>query len=75
MAVDQLSRLVQRAMTDRGFADRAQADLEGTLAAEGFSLSPDEMTAVRGFQAEVAGLSAEEVQARLTDASRRQGLI
>ena len=74
MAQDQLARLVQRAMNDRGFVERAHADLEGTLAAEGISLSPDELEAARSFQSEVAGLSADEVQGRLTEASRRQGI-
>jgi hypothetical protein len=75
MADDQLSLLVQRAMTDRSFLERAHTDLEGTLAAEGISLSPDEMAAVRSFEGEVAGLSPDEVQGRLTDASRRQGIV
>lgn len=74
MADDPLSRLVQRSMTDRSFVERANADLEGTLAAEGISLDPNEMAAVRSFQAEVAGLSADEVQARLSDAGRRQSI-
>ena len=49
MADDQLARLVQRAMTDPSFIERARTDLEGTLAAEGISLSPDEMAAARPF--------------------------
>jgi hypothetical protein len=73
MAVDQLSQLVQRGMTDPSFVQRAQTDLDGTLAAEGIVLSPDEMTAVREFHTEIAGLSPEEVQARLSDGTRQQG--
>jgi hypothetical protein len=75
VAADQLSLLVQRAMTDPGFVTRAQKDLDGTLAAEGISLSPDEMTAARQFQSEIAGLSQDEVQGRLSDAARRQGIV
>ena len=66
--------LVQRAMTDPGFVARAQNDLDGTLAAEGISLSPEEMAAAREFHGEIAGLSQDEVQGRLSDAARRQGL-
>jgi hypothetical protein len=73
VSVDQLSQLVQRGMTDPDFVRRAQTDLAGTLAAEGISLDPDEMAAVREFHAEIVGLSPDEVQARLGDASRRQG--
>lgn len=74
MATDQLSLLVQRAMTDPGFVERAQRDLDGTLAAEGISLSPDEMAAAREFHGEIAGLSQGEIQGRLSEASRRQGI-
>lgn len=74
MAQDPLAILVQRAMTDPAFVDRARADLEGTLAAEGISLGPEELAAARAFQAEVAGLSADEVAARLASASGEQGV-
>jgi hypothetical protein len=49
VAEDRLARLVQRAMTDRSFLERAHTDLEGTLAAEGISLSPDELAAARPY--------------------------
>jgi hypothetical protein len=74
MAVDQLSLLVQRGMTDPSFVQRAQTDLDGTLAAEGIMLSPDEMAAVREFHTEIAGLSPDEVRAQLGDANRKQGV-
>jgi hypothetical protein len=73
MAVDQLSQLVQRGMTDPSFVQRAQTDLDGTLAAEGIVLSPDEMAAVREFHTEIAGLSPDEVRAQLGDTNRKQG--
>ena len=73
MAVDQLSQLVQRGMTDPTFVQRAQTDLDGTLAAEGIVLSPDEMAAVREFHTEIAGLSPDEVRAQLGDTNRKQG--
>lgn len=75
MATDQLSRLVQHGMTDPGFVQRAQADLDGTLAAEGISLSPEEMAAVREFHGQIAGLSQDEIQGQLNDAARRQGAV
>jgi len=73
VATDQLSQLVQRGMTDPSFVQRAQTDLDGTLAAEGIVLSPDEMAAVREFHTEIAGLSPDEVRAQLGDANRKQG--
>jgi hypothetical protein len=69
---DQLARLVQRGMTDPSFVERAQTDLDGTLAAEGISLGPEELAAARSYQAEVAGLSADEVRERLASASAEQ---
>ena len=74
MAQDQLALLVQRAMTDPSFVDRARTDLDGTLAAEGIALDPDELEAARSFQAEVAGLSADEVRGRLSATSGAQGV-
>jgi hypothetical protein len=75
MATDQLAQLVERAMNDPDFISRAQSDLEATLAAEGISLDPDEMAAVRQFQTEFAGLSEEDIQSRLTEAGRTQGVV
>jgi hypothetical protein len=75
MATDQLAQLVERAMNDPEFISRAQTDLEATLAAEGISLDPDEMAAVRQFQTEFAGLSEEDIQSRLTEAGRTQGVM
>jgi hypothetical protein len=75
MADDPLATLVRRAMTDPSFADRARGDLEGTLAAEGISLGPEELAAARAFQAEVAGLSSDEVSARLASASDEKGAV
>ena len=74
MAVDQLSLLVQRGMTDPDFVQRAQSDLDGTLAAEGITLSPDEMAAVREFHSEIAGLSPDEVRTHLSKTNRKQGV-
>ncbi len=75
MATDQLSMLMDRAMNDPSFVTRAQADLEGTLAAEGITLDADELAAVREFQSQTVGLSPDEIQGQLTDASRRQGIV
>ncbi len=74
MAKDPLSLLVQRVMTDPSFVTRANADLEGTLASEGIRLDPTELAAARAFQAEVAGLSADDVGARLAAANAAQGV-
>jgi hypothetical protein len=57
------------------FVERAQKDLEGTLAAEGISLDPDELAAARSFQKEVAGLSPDEVKERVASASAQQYIV
>ena len=70
---DVLMRLVDRAMSDEEFRRRAHEDPEGTLRAEGFELNDDELSAVKEFQQQVAGLSDEELQRAIADAPRRQG--
>jgi hypothetical protein len=70
---DQLAILVDRVLADRELLARCVSDLDGTLAAEGITLSPEELAAVREFQAEIAGASVDEVYARLSDPTRRQG--
>jgi hypothetical protein len=68
-----LAGLVDRAMTDSDFRRRAITDLDGTLAANGYELQPDELEAVREFHGQVAGKSETEVQELLTtNAGRRQ---
>ncbi len=73
MASDSLAVLVQRALGDPDFRGRALSDLEGTLAAEGITLEPAELEAVRQLQAQMAGLPREEADSRLVGALRRQG--
>jgi hypothetical protein len=66
MATDQLAKLVERATNNPSFIARAQSDLEGTLAAEGIALSPEELAVVRDFRDQMANASPEEVRERLT---------
>ena len=73
MRDDVLAGLVDRAMTDPEFRRSAVADLDGTLAANGYELEPDELAAVREFHGQVAGKSEAEVEELLTaTAGRRQ---
>jgi hypothetical protein len=67
-----LAGLVDKAMTDAEFRRSAVADLDGTLAAHGYELQPDELEAVREFHGQVAGKSEAEVQELLTATGRRQ---
>jgi hypothetical protein len=70
-----LAGLVDKAMTDAEFRRSAVADLDGTLAAHGYELQPDELEAVREFHGQVAGKSEAEVQELLaSNASRRQNV-
>jgi hypothetical protein len=71
-----LASLVDRAMTDADFRQSAITDLDGTLAAHGYELQPDELEAVREFHGQVAGKSEAEVQQLLTATAvrRRQGV-
>jgi hypothetical protein len=73
MRDDVLAGLVDKAMTDADFRRSAMTDLEGTLAAHGYDLEPDELEAVREFHGQVAGKSEAEVQEVLAaNAGRRQ---
>lgn len=76
MAEDQLAQLVHRTMNDTVFAQRALADLEGTLAAEGIQLTAEELGAVKEFHAQFAQSTPEQVQSGLASAlastARRQ---
>jgi hypothetical protein len=68
-----LASLVDKAMTDPEFRRQAVADLDGTLAAHGYELQPDELEAVRDFHGQVAGKSEAEVQELLAaNSGRRQ---
>jgi hypothetical protein len=60
-----LAELVERARTDADFRTSAVTDLEGTLAANGYELSEEEMAAVRTFHAEAAKLSDQQLQEQL----------
>ena len=72
-----LIQLVDKAMTDPQFRDRALEDLDAALSEHGFELEEDELAAVREFHAEVAGKSPEEVDGILKEAAsgnrRQQG--
>jgi hypothetical protein len=68
-----LTSLVDRAMTDSEFRRNAITDLDGTLAAHGYELQPDELEAVREFHGQVAGKSEAEVEEMLAaNSGRRQ---
>ena len=67
MAEATLSDLIERARTDRDFRDRTVADLEGTLKAEGYELSEDELAAAREMHRQAQRMSDEELDAALTD--------
>ena len=62
-----LSDLIERARTDRAFRDRAVADLEGTLAAEDYELSEDELEAAKQLHEQARGMSDEQLDAALAD--------
>jgi N-acetyl-anhydromuramyl-L-alanine amidase AmpD len=71
-----LMSLIDKAMTDPEFRSRAVKDLDGALQAYGYELEPDEMEAVRAFQAQTAGKSDAEVERLLAEGAadpRRQG--
>ena len=72
MRDDVLAGLVDKAMTDADFRRSAMTDLEGTLAAHGYELQPDELEAVREFHGQVAGKSEAEVEELLAASSGRR---
>jgi len=60
-----MMELVDRAMSDQRFRDRARTDLEETLSEHGYELTPEELGAVREFQLQTTGMSEEEVDRAL----------
>lgn len=68
-----LMDLVDRAMNDPEFRDRAREDLEGTLKAYGYELTPEELAAVKEFHAQAAGKSDEEINQALVGGARNAG--
>ncbi len=69
MRDDVMAQLVDRVMSDSAFREQARTDLDGALAAAGFTLEADEMTAVREFHASAVDMNDDE----LAGAMRRQG--
>jgi len=65
MDTSNLAELVERARTDDDFRRAAVEDLEGTLAANGYDLSEEEMAAVRLFHAQALELTDEELEQEL----------
>jgi hypothetical protein len=65
MEASRLGELVERARTDKEFRANAVRDLEGTLTANGYELSEDELEAVRLFHARAVELSDEELEEEL----------
>ncbi len=76
MRDDVMISLIDQAMSNAEFRQKALANLEGTLQEYGYDLDSDEMAAVREFHAQTAGKSSEEIDTILagggTDTMRRQ---
>ena len=70
---DVLMQLVDRAMSDAEFRERARRDPETTLRDNGFDLTDEELAAVIEFQRETDGLSDDDLQAAISGGPRRQG--
>ena len=66
MSQTTLADLIERARTDRDFRDRAKADLDGALKAEGYELSEDELQAARQMHTQAQGMSDEQLDAALS---------
>lgn len=62
-----IEKVVARAIEDEGFRKRLGEDPEGTIAAEGYTLSVDEMAAVR--QNVDPDLSQEQLEDRVSKAA------
>ena len=60
-----LMELVDKAMNDDGFKEKARDDLEGTLEEYGYDLTPEEYAAVKEFHEQTAGMTHEEVDRAL----------
>ena len=62
-----LQEMLDRATNDVEFRHQAISDLEGTLKANGYELTEDELAAAREFHAQVKDLTDEQFEAELGD--------
>ncbi len=60
-----LMGLVDKALNDRAFREKARTDLQSALSEHGYELTEEEYAAVEGFQERTAGMSEEEVDRAL----------
>lgn len=60
-----LMGLVDRAINDVEFREKARADLDGTLEKYGYELTHEELAAVKAFQDRTEGLTEEELDRAL----------
>jgi hypothetical protein len=67
-----LMQLVDKAISDPEFRANARKNVEGVLRAYGYDLTPDELGAVKAFQAETAGLSDGDLDSVLAGNSQRR---
>lgn len=68
MSEDSLMALVRRAQSDSEFRAAMLVDPEHAVRRYGFTLTEDELEAVKDAHAELAGLSSDEAEARLAGA-------
>ena len=61
-----LTALIDRARTDPDFRQRAMTDLDGTLTAEGYELSEDELAAARVLHGQAQGMSDDDLVSALS---------
>jgi hypothetical protein len=62
-----IQELLDRAASDSEFRKQAVQDLEGTLSANGYELTEDELNAAREFQSRVKDLTDEQLENELGD--------
>lgn len=65
MSDDAMFAIIKRTTEDEEFRQRLVSDLEGTLKAEGYKLTSEEMDAAREFHGQYAGMDDKALQGEL----------
>jgi hypothetical protein len=67
MRGDVMQELLDKAANDSEFRKQAVQDLEGTLSANGYELTEDELIAAREFQSRAKDLTDEQLESEIGD--------
>lgn len=74
MSDDVMLEIIKRSTEDEAFRQRLVSDLDGTLQAEGYQLSKEELAAAREFHGQYAEMDDDQLRDTL-DKNRLAGAV